>query len=77
MLGAECLFPDRQGAHVGGLGFGEAALIMVELGQVVQALRNVWMLGAECLFPDRQRAFVRRLSLGIAALHSIELSQVI
>ena len=68
MVGTERLLADRQRSLVERLGLGVAALVSVQLSQVVQRLRDIGMVGTERLLADRQRALVERLGLGVAAL---------
>src|SRR5207245_753579 len=77
MVGAERLFPNRQGALVERLGFGIVAFLPIELRQIVEAVRNIRMVGAQRLVADRQRAFVERLSFGVKVLGPVELGETI
>ncbi len=70
MIGPERLLVDRQRPLVERLGLGVAALVIIELSQIVQRQRNNGMIGPERLFFDRQRPLAERLGLGVAALIS-------
>ena len=54
------------------LGLGIAALMFVELGQVVQAKSNLRTVYPERFLMDRKGALVERLGLGVAALVLVE-----
>jgi hypothetical protein len=54
-----------------------AALLVVEIGQVVEALRDVWMVRSQRLFPDRQRALVERPRFGVTALVIVEMAKLL
>ena len=77
MVGTERLLADRQRALVERLGLGVAALVLVQLRQIVQAVATSGMVGTERLLVDRQRALVERLGLGVAALVAVEHSQIV
>ena len=58
MVGAERLLVDRERALVQRLGLGIAALVVVQLGEVVEVDADIRVVGAERLLVDRQRALV-------------------
>src|SRR5260370_9344253 len=51
MIGAKCLFTDRQRSLVERLSFSVAALFVVEETKALENRRNVGMIGAEHLLP--------------------------
>src|SRR4029077_8251261 len=59
------------------LGFGKAALLVIERGAVVDVCADRGGVGAKRSLIKRQRALKHRLGLGIAALNAIELGQVV
>jgi hypothetical protein len=59
------------------LGVVVAALVPVELSQIVHCCCDGGMLGTERLLLDRQRALVERLGFSVAALIVVEPSQVV
>jgi hypothetical protein len=58
VAGAQCLLGDFQGAPVERLGFGIAAFVPVERGEIVQDRGNLGIVKSERLFENRQRPVV-------------------
>ena len=49
-----------------------AALDGVQIGQIVQRLRDIGVIGAERFLPDRQCPLVERLGIGVAGLFFVD-----
>ncbi len=77
MLWPQGLLPDRQRPLVERLGFGVAALGVVQRGEIVEAGGDVRMIGPERLLPDRQGSPLERLGLGVAALGLVQIGEVV
>ena len=65
MRGPERLLPQCQGPLVEGLRLRIAPLIIVELGQVVEAGGDVGVLGAQHALPDDEGTLIGALRPGI------------
>src|SRR5665213_4230472 len=71
LVGSEMCIRDR----VKRRGIGEATLVVIEFGQIVEALRDTEIAGAKRLLVDRQRALVEWLGVGVTALIVVEQRQ--
>ena len=72
MVGTQRLLEDGQAALVQRLGFGVAALVAMELSQVVERYSDIGVVGSQRLLQDRDRALQQRLGLGGAVLVAIQ-----
>jgi hypothetical protein len=60
VVGSEGAFEDREAALVKWLGFGIAAVVVVQLCQVDEAVDQLGVIAPERLFTDRQDRLRRR-----------------
>ena len=71
------LLPDPERFLVERLGFGVLAHSLVQLGQVIEALRRVGMFWPKNLLPDPERFLEERFGFGVLAHSRYRPGQVI
>ena len=68
VVGSKRLFADRECAFVKRLGFGGAALVTIELGEVAERRADIVVVRAEFTLRERQHALYDFGRFGVIAL---------
>jgi hypothetical protein len=72
LFGAKRLLVYGDSAEEKGLGFGVAARLPIEFGEVIESGGEVVVFGAEGLLANGEGALVERLGLGVSARDLVE-----
>ena len=71
------LLPDPERFLKERFGFGVLAHVLVQQGQVIEALRRVGMFWPKNLLPDPERFLKERFGFGVLAHRAVQAAQVI